>query len=101
MTLPPKTTHTVPPALRATVDAHGRPVVAGTTVRVLSIDDTLLAELEAAARERVLSMRGQCFAVYEVDGYGHAWVERWWHERSGEALSHSLALRPQQMEALA
>jgi hypothetical protein len=81
-----------------TVDAHGRPVAAGTRVRVIAIDDSLLHELAPLARERVGSMRGQCFTVYEVDGHGHAWVERWWHAGDDQATSHSLALQPRQME---
>lgn len=81
-----------------TVDAHGSPVTAGTRVRVLAIDGSLLAELEPQARERVRSMRGQCLKVYEVDCHGCAWVEQWWQESEDEATSHSLALQSPQME---
>jgi L-arabinose isomerase len=83
---------------QSTVDAHGNTVDAGTRVRVLAIDDSAFAELDETNRERVRSMLRQELAVYEVDPYGRAWVEQWWHEGSAHATSHSLALDPHQME---
>lgn len=82
----------------STVDAHGNTVEVGTRVRVLALDDSAFDGLDETSRERVLSMLRQELAVYEVDPYGRAWVEQWWHEGSAHATSHSLALDPQQME---
>jgi hypothetical protein len=81
-----------------TVDANGKSVSVGSLVRVLTIDASAFVELDKTDRERVQSMLNQVFAVYEVDPYGRAWVEKWWHERSTQATSHSLALDPQHME---
>jgi L-arabinose isomerase len=82
----------------STIDAHGNTVDVGTLVRVLAIDASAFTELDETNRERVQSMLNQKLAVYEVDPYGRAWVEQWWHEGSAHATSHSLALDPHQME---
>ena len=82
----------------STRDKNGALVVAGTAVRVLSIDSSVLSPLDDKERSRVNSMLGQVLEVYEVDQWGGAWVEQWWQEDNGNATSHSLALRPEEME---
>lgn len=84
---------------RTTVDANGKSVGVGSLVRVLAIDESAFVKLEKEECERLQSMLNQVFSVYEVDPYGRAWVEKWWHEGSTHATSHSLALDPQHMEA--
>ena len=83
---------------RGTVDINGKAVGVGTCVRVLAIDESVLADLDSIARARILSMPSQSLPVYEVDPYGRAWVEQWWREDSAHSTSHSLALEPQHME---
>ena len=46
------------------------------------------------------SMQGEILEVYEVDEWGGAWVTQWWGARGGKAQSHSLALRPEEMEVV-
>lgn len=46
-------------------------------------------------------MAGEIFEVYDVDEWGGAWVEKWWHESDDEASSHSLGLSPSEMEVCA
>jgi hypothetical protein len=85
-------------AAHSTTDRNGHAVAAGTRVRVVSVASSVLDRLEASERERVLSMVGEVFEVYEVDEWGGAWVEKWWHESEDKASSHSLGLQPSEME---
>ena len=80
-----------------TTDSAGQPVRIGTVVRVTHIDESTLEPLSRLERNRVLSMMGETFKVYEVDEWGRAWVEKWWHEGGDMADSHSLGLEPQQI----
>lgn len=80
-----------------TTDNSGQPVRVGTRVRITHIHDSTIAPLSQLERERVLSMLGEAFDVYEVDEWGQAWVEKWWHKGENLADSHSLGLEPQQM----
>jgi hypothetical protein len=82
----------------STTDRNGHAVATGTRVRVVSVAPSVLDRLEAPERERVLSMVGEIFGVYEVDEWGGAWVEKWWHESDDKAFSHSLGLKPSEME---
>lgn len=77
-----------------TKDRDGNSIVVGSNVRVLSIPTLNLEPDEA---ERVQSMLGDVLEVYEIDPYGQAWVEKWWHLDSGESTSHSLALHSYEM----
>lgn len=83
----------------STVDRNGLAVATGTRVRVVGISSSVLDRLESPERERVLSMLGETFEVYEVDEWGGAWVEKWWYESDDQATSHSLGLSPSEMEA--
>ena len=65
---------------------------------MVSVASSVLDRLEAPERERVLSMVGESFDVYEIDEWGAAWVEKWWNESDDEASSHSLGLHPTEME---
>jgi hypothetical protein len=81
-----------------TTDRNGLAVATRTRVRVLGVSSSVLDRLETPERERVLSMVGEIFEVYEVDEWGGAWVEKWWHESDDQASSHSLGLHPSEME---
>lgn len=81
-----------------TQDRFGNIVRVGTVVRVLAIAPFLPDELDPESEERVLSMLNTALPVYEVDQWGRAWVEKWWHEDDSHATSHSLALEPDEME---
>lgn len=74
------------------------PVAAGSKVKVIDVPSSVLARLEPAERERVVSMCGEVFTVYDVDEWGGAWVAKWWHESGDQSTSHSLGLQPQEME---
>lgn len=78
-------------------DKNGKSVTAGTRVRVLAIPP-LDPDMEEEEIARVNSMLGEEFEVYEVDEYGRAWVEKWWHLESDSSTSHSLALESNEME---
>ncbi len=72
----------------------------GTRARVLSVPNSVLEPLDQTERERVDSMSGETFEVYDVDPWGRAWVEKWWNESQDQATSHSLGLDPEQMEVV-
>jgi hypothetical protein len=79
-------------------DRNGAVVKVGSRVRVLAIRPSVLAPLDADEIERLQSMKGEVFEVYEVDPFGGAWVVKWWHLEGGNSLSHSLSLAPAEME---
>jgi hypothetical protein len=83
-----------------TADRNGRPVSVGTRVRVISVPHTVLEDLDPTERWRVASMVGETFEVYDVDAWGGAWVEKWWHESQDKATSHSLGLNPSEIEVV-
>lgn len=85
---------------RHTQDRLGSPVNEGTRVRVVKISSSVLEPLAAPEIARVQSMLGEVFAVYEVDPWGRAWVEKWWLDGKEHSTSHSLALEPQEMEVV-
>jgi hypothetical protein len=80
------------------VDINGNIVKVGDFVRILAIEESVLADIDPKSQARVLSMINQNLAVYEVDQYDRAWVEQWWHEDSSNSTSHSLALDSQHIE---
>jgi hypothetical protein len=84
----------------STRDRNGATVSIGSVVRVLSIPESILQQLDEAERARVHSMRSETFAVYEIDSYGGAWVEKWWHASENKAMSHSLGLAPSEIELI-
>lgn len=81
-------------------DHKGTLVTVGTQVRVLSVPSSVLSYLSQVEAARVKSMVGEVLEVYEIDAYGSAWVQKWWHDSAEEADSHSLALSPQEMEVV-
>lgn len=89
------------PEMQKTIDQNGTAVCVGTKVRVLGISSTVLASLNQSEAQRVRSMLGEVFEVYEVDEYGGAWVEKWWETGAGKKVSHSLALAPAEMAVVA
>jgi hypothetical protein len=64
----------------------------------LAIPDTVTRDLLPEEAADVASMQGEVFPVYEIDQWGHAWVEKWWHTAPDQSNSHSLALAADQME---
>jgi hypothetical protein len=46
-------------------------------------------------------MIGEVFEVYEVDEYGYPWVRKTWPVPGrGKSYSHSIALRPHEIEVV-
>ena len=64
------------------IDRNGTPVHVGTRVRLLKLAAFLERDLPADEWQRLQTMVGEVFEVYEIDEYGSAWVEKWWHESS-------------------
>jgi hypothetical protein len=88
------------PTTAFTKDRFGAIVKVGTVVRVIHISVSVLDALDAQEQERVQSMLGIELPVYEVDRWGCAWVEKWWHDDEAHATSHSLGLKPIEMEVV-
>ena len=85
---------------KSTTDRAGATVTVGTVVRVLAINPSVIGQLTEEERTRVWSMHGETFHVYDVDRWGCAWVEKWWHESNIHSTSHSLALKSAEMEVI-
>jgi len=83
---------------RTTTDIGNKTVKEGDSVRVLSIDQTVIEKLSNEEKQDVNSMLGEIFEVEEIDEYGSAWVTKWWDRGEGEKESHSLGLSPNEME---
>ena len=83
-----------------TFDRHGFSVTVGTRVRVLEIAPSVKRDLPADERQELETMVGEVFEVYEIDGHGGAWVEKWWRDGDDVSHSHSLALAPHEMEVV-
>ena len=81
-------------------DIKGTIVRVGTRVRVLKIDESVLAALSEEEAAAARSMEGEVLEVTEIDEWGGAWVEKWWRTKDGNAFSHSLGLGPGQMEVV-
>ncbi len=81
-------------------DIYGTRVLVGSKVRVLKIRQSVLERLSDDEAERVKSMEGEVFEVYEIDEWGGAWIMKWWHPTKSTALSHSLGLRSEEMEVI-
>jgi hypothetical protein len=80
-------------------DCHGRPVAAGSKVRVLEVAQFLKARLAAEEWQELLTMVGEVFEVYEIDEHGQAWVEKtWFNENGGYDHGHSLGLDSHEMQ---
>jgi hypothetical protein len=88
------------PGSSGTRDRTGKPVAIGTRVRVIGMDASVLARLAADEAQRVGSMQGEVFEVYEIDAWGAAWVRKWWDAGEGRTVSHSLALKPEEIEVV-
>ncbi len=80
------------------VDKNGNEVKVGSLVRVLKIDQSLIAVLPDEELDDVKSMLNEVLEVYEIDEYDCAWVEKWWDRGNGETESHSLSLSSSEME---
>ena len=81
-------------------DHRGRSVEVGTRVRVLKLADFLKRDLPNDEWCEISTMVGEVFEVYEIDGYGSAWVEKWWYDSEEECHSHALALDSDEMEVV-
>ncbi|MBV6813752.1 hypothetical protein ACE15N_03105 [Xanthomonas campestris pv. passiflorae] len=85
---------------QTTTDSRGLVVRVGTRVHVLHLHHSTVCHLPQLERDRLFSMVGDTFEVYEVDRWGQAWVEKQWHQGEDLVDSHSLGLEPQQMLAV-
>lgn len=80
------------------IDKNGNEVKVGSLVRVLKIDQSLIAVLPDEELDDVKSMLNEVIEVHEIDEYDCAWVEKWWDRGNGETESHSLSLSSSEME---
>jgi ferritin-like metal-binding protein YciE len=79
-------------------DFKGAKIYVGARVKVISIDQSIMSELTEGEVRDINSMLGEVFEVYEIDEYGQAWVEKWWHLGEGKSYSHSLGLSSSELE---
>jgi len=79
-------------------DRFGKVVSVGDRVRVVTVTQKTLEGLPLDEQDRVRSMIGEIFKVYEIDNWGYPWVEKWWDDGPGYKVSHSLSLLSDEME---
>jgi hypothetical protein len=75
-------------------------VVLPLPVRVVAIAAFLERDLPHEEWERVRSMLGEVFEVYEIDKWGGAWSEKQFPSTPGQYQSHSLSLASDEMELI-
>jgi hypothetical protein len=85
---------------RVSVDRLGQAVSVGTRVRVLEVTPYLKDRLPAQEWQRLQSMVGEVFEVYEIDEYGGTWVEKWFESEDEGRHCHCLALDATEMEVV-
>jgi hypothetical protein len=74
----------------------------GTTVRMLSVTETLKDGLSPEEWAELQTMVGEVFTVYEIDEHGSAWVEKQWFNKRGHLThGHAYALDAPEMEVVA
>jgi hypothetical protein len=86
------------PDVEQVVDRNGKPVVVGSRVRIVAIAAFLEQDLPHDEWERLRSMLGEVFVVYEIDKWGGAWVEKPFPSAPHQYQSHSLSLASDEME---
>jgi hypothetical protein len=57
-------------------DINGKPVLAGSSIRLLKLGADVFAPLSDKEIGELRSMIGEVFVVYEIDLHGHAWIEK-------------------------
>ena len=67
-------------------------------MRIVAIEAFLERDLPREEWERVRSMLGEIFEVYEIDKWGGAWVAKQFPSAPGQYQSHSLSLGSDEME---
>jgi hypothetical protein len=87
--------------MRLPIDRNGTLVEVGSRVRLLSLSGDWFDSLPTEEKANVQSMIGEVFEVEEIDEYGQPWVRKSWpNEVEGTCQSHSIALEPNEFEAL-
>jgi hypothetical protein len=86
------------PEMNQVLDRNGKPVLVGSRVRVVAIAAFLERDLPREEWERVRTMLGEVFEVYEIDKWGGAWVEKQFPSARDQYQSHSLSLASDEME---
>ena len=87
--------------MRSPIDRNGTLVQVGSRVRLLSLSGNWFDSLPGEEKANVQSMIGEVFEVEEIDEYGQPWVRKSWpNEVDGTCQSHSIALEPDEFEAL-
>ncbi|RDE24598.1 hypothetical protein DV711_03135 [Motiliproteus coralliicola] len=78
-------------------DKHGNEVRLGDDIRVLKVDERILAPLPEDEVEELKSFIGEVFSVVHINTDNSVLVEKEW--RSGdEVMGHGLAVFPDQFE---
>jgi hypothetical protein len=68
---------------------------------LLGLSGKWFDNLSSDEKQDVMSMVGEVFEVEEINEYGHAVVEKWWHnEPEGTSRSHTIYLEPHEMELI-
>ena len=81
-------------------DCHGKPVVLGDIVRIVTLSQEFIAEFPMDEQALIESMIGNFFKIYGIDEFGQPWVTKEWHDDRGNPQTHVIALDPQEMDRI-
>lgn len=82
------------------IDRHGKPVAVGDIVRIVTLSQEFINQFPEEDRILIESMIGKFFKIYGVDELGQPWVNKEWHDETGQLQSHSIALDPDEMDLM-
>jgi hypothetical protein len=81
-----------------THDRNGKRVTVGSRVKILELARADFSHLTDAQFQEIKAFIGIILEVYEVDGYGQAWVELEKEISPGRFSSNGIALATHEME---
>ncbi len=80
------------------MDKEGRRVEVGDTIRVLDVDERILAPLPEDEVNELRSFIGEVFTIIHINTDDSVLVEKQWKLNGGEIMGHGLAVFPDQFE---
>ena len=75
-------------------DSEGQKIAEGDIVKILTIPEWLVHDMDDASRKVVKSCEGTLMKINEIDEYGYAWVEKVTIQTESEYESDSFSMEP-------
>ena len=78
-------------------DFEGNLIQEGGTVKILSIPESLIHDLDEESKHTVKNCEGTVMVINEIDDYGYAWVEKVTSKTEEEYKSNSFGMEPKNL----